>query len=217
MTKVAVAFSGMPRLFRESVISWQKFISKYNADVFVHTWTDHPESGAEIVDMVNHVFNPSSIMMSRLPVVDESPFTNLHIANGVSVYKSHCMWHSVRLANEMIKRSGREYDLIIRARSDHFVEDLQLYEFDGLVVPYDEDKHVLTFDYMGYHMHGLNDCIAYAPPKYMDMYVQTLDLLLPLHRDENIVYIPEILLAAAMCKLGVPLLQQRMSQRLVRG
>lgn len=217
MTRVAIAFSGMPRLFRESVLCWQNIISRYNADVYVHTWTDHPVSGAEIVGMLKHVFNPASTMLSRLPFVDESKFTNLHVANGVSVYKSQCMWHSVRLANEMVKRSGREYDLIIRARSDHFIENFEMLEFDGLVVPYDEDKHVLKFNYMGYDLHGLNDCVAYAPPKYMDMYVQTLDMMPQLHREDNIVYIPEILLSAALCKIGLPVLQQKMTQRLVRG
>lgn len=216
MAKVAVAFSGLARLYRTSVESWKKIIDRYDADVYVHTWSDDPGAGPRLTGILNHAFKPESIMISRSLKIDTSPFPDRHWPC-ISVYNSLSMWHSVRFAHQLVRNSGVDYDIIIRGRTDHWIEDLELMDYDGVVIPYDEDKHPLKFTYRGMEMHGLNDLLAYGQPHWMDRYVETLDLILPLYRDEQVDYCPENFLAASLHRNSVPLYQQQMNQALIRG
>lgn len=216
MARVAIAFSGLVRMFDSGITRWQEIIQQYSADVYVHTWCDDHARSPVLHAAIRDKFNPVSMMISRSLQIDESPYVNNH-APYVSVYKSLSMWNSVRQANELIKRSSKTYDIIIRARMDHWVGDLALAAFPGIVIPYDTDKHSLKFKFRGMEMHGFNDCFAYGPPTHMDQYVETLDHIPALHIQDGVEYIPENLLAAHLYSCGVPLLQQQIRQFLVRS
>lgn len=213
--KIALALSGMPRIFPISAASWGRIIGRYQPDIYIHTWS---ESGMEdyIKDSVGWVFKPTAIEVENPIDLDITDFPDRHWPQ-IDVYKSLSMWYSIKQAHKMVKQSGINYDLIIRGRMDWHIHCLEIATYDGIIVPYDYDKLKLTFTYRNKEIHGFNDHFAYGPSRYMDSYVSTFDEILPLYRDEGVDYCPENFLAANLVKKNVPVMLQQMEHLLIRS
>jgi hypothetical protein len=213
--RIALALSGLPRLFTISVASWGRIIGKYQPDVFVHTWCDDPSGADYIRDQLGWIFKPTLVQIDPTPVVDVSLYPDRHWPQ-IDVDRSQIMWQGIQAAYAMSKTHST-YDLIIRGRMDWHVHSLDMVNFDGIVIPYDGDKVPLRFTFRGIEMHGFNDHFAYGPPKYMDLYTKTLDLMHELYSVDRVDYCPENFLAAALVKQNVPVMLQRMEHCLIRN
>jgi hypothetical protein len=216
MSDIALCISGMPRFFPISMASWGRFIGKYKPDIYIHTWCHDWNQYEWISHHVNWGFNPTRYSITAPISVDENlfpdrkwPYTN--VTNSIS------MWYGINSAYNLILDSGKAYNTIIRGRFDWWIDELNIIDFDGIVIPDDPDKEVLKFGYRGEETHGLNDAIAYGPSKWMEKYNATVDNILPLYSEEGVDYCPENFLRATLIKLQVPLFLQKMNQKLVRG
>lgn len=214
--RIALALSGLARLHPISAASWGRIIGCYRPDVYVHSWDNPPGNGPGIKELINWVFKPVLAKVDPLIAIDVSPYPDRHWPC-IDVYRSLSMWHGIAAAHEMVKSSGREYDLIIRGRMDWHVHWLEIASFNGIIIPFDADKIPLRFGYKGVDMHGYNDHFAYGPPEYMDRYVQTLQEIPVLYSEEGVDYCPENFLAASLAKQGVPVMLQKMEHKLIRG
>lgn len=212
--KVAIALSGLPRIHPISAASWGRIIGNLRADVYLHTWNEETDTTG-VAHVLNWVFKPTGLQIDPLPQIDISQYPDRHWPC-IDVYRSLSMWHGIRRAHEMIRSSGRYYDLVIRGRMDWHVHWLDLLRFDGVVIPYDQDKIPLRFEYHGHTMHGFNDHFAYGPMDRMDAYVRTLDEIPVLYASEGVDYCPENFLAASLAKQGVPVMLQQMEHTLIR-
>ena len=213
--KVAIALSGLPRLSNVTSASWGRIIGKFNADVFIHTWCQSPEIDQIVYDQLNLMFNPKIIRIDPLLNIDVSPYPNRHWPC-IDVYRSLSMWNSIKFAHNMILEYS-SYDIIIRGRLDWYVKNLEIITYDSLVLPYDTDKFVLQFDYKGQKVYGYNDAFAYGNVDNMSKYVNTLDLIYDLYTNEGVDYCPENFLTASLIRQNVPLILQKMEQKLIRG
>jgi hypothetical protein len=212
MMKIALCLSGLTRLSVSSAASWGRLIGKYNPDIYIHTWDDQ-NNALELLNVLNLTFNPKQVQIDPLPSIDTSVYPDRHWPY-IDVYKSLSMWTSISAAHKMAKDS--QYDIIIRGRMDFLVNNFQISLFDGITLPYDIDKIVHQFIYKNILMHGFNDHFAYGPPKWMDVYVNTLEEIPILYSQEGVDYCPENFLAANLTKNKVPLILQKMDHRLVR-
>lgn len=202
---IALTLSGLPRITTETAISWWRIIEKYNPDIFIHTW--------ENAGKIAQIFPQAKIKVDPLPEIDTSMFPDRHWPS-INVFNSLCMWRSVTEAFNML---DREYDTIVRGRLDWYVEDLTLFNFDGIVIPWDSDKLILKFTYIDTNLCGYNDHFAYGPPNHMQKYVETANQILPLYRDEGVDYCPENFLAASLHKQKARTIFQKINHRLIRG
>jgi len=214
--RIALALSGLARLHPISAASWGRIIGRYSPDVYVHSWEDAPGTAQGVTELINWVFKPTAVSVDPQMEIDITPYPDRHWPC-IDVYRSLSMWHGIRLAHELVRQSGKEYNLIIRGRMDWHVHRLDIAEFNGLVLPFDHDKIPLRFSYRGADMHGYNDHFAYGPPSFMDLYVKTLDEIQILYATEGVDYCPENFLAASLCKQGVPVMLQHMEHKLIRG
>ena len=213
--KIALALSGLTRIYTISAASWGRIIGQYNPDVYVHNWCE-PDLKDYICDQINWVFKPTAVELEPPPSIDISLYPNRHWPQ-INVDRSLSMWHSIAAAHSMINRSGNDYDIVMRGRMDLHIHKLNLIDFDGVVMPYDWDKVKLKFQYRGIEMHGFNDHFAYGPPHHMDKYVRTLEEIPYLYSQEGVDYCPENFLTASLAKQGVPVMLQHMEHCLIRG
>lgn len=214
--KIALALSGLPRLYAISAASWGRILGKYNIDTFIHTWSQSYEIDQLALHQLTWCFNPKQIQLDIPVEIDISKYPNRHWPC-IDVYKSLSMWHSIKRAHAMILESGIQYDIVIRGRLDWFVRDLEIINHHGVVIPFDADKHVLQFIYMGQQVYGYNDHFAYGSIEQMTKYVHTLDLIYQLYSNEEVDYCPENFLTASLIKQEVPVLLQKMEHKLIRG
>ena len=215
--KIALALSGLPRLYPIAAASWGRIMGKYSPDVYIHTWSsDNADFDANTVHQLNWTFEPCAFKIDALPEIDTTMYPDRHWPC-IDVYRSISMWHGIQRAHQLIKESGTEYDLIIRGRLDWYVRDLILMAYDGIVIPYDSDKIPLIFQYAGSSIHGINDHFAYGSSINMDRYVQTINEIPILYQQEGVDYCPENFLAASLIKQDVPVMLQHMEHKLIRG
>lgn len=214
--RVAISFSGLPRLYPISVASWSRVIEKYKADTYFHMWDDNTISMAELTHQLTWAFRPIIINIESLPTIDTSLYPDRHWPC-IDVYRSLSMWHGINRSYRLIKDSYREYDIVIRARLDWYVENLELKQEENIIIPWDNDKIPLKFTYRDEVVHGVNDHMAYGPMSYMEKYANTLNEIYPLYAEELVDYCPENFLFASIIKQNIPYSFQELHHKLIRG
>jgi hypothetical protein len=214
--KIALALSGLPRIYPISAASWGRILGHYDIDVYIHSWSQSDELDQAAQHQLLWTFNPQAMHFDTPLALDTSLYPDRHWPC-IDVYRSLSMWHSIKRANDLIIASGKMYDIIIRGRLDWYVRKLDIVEHNGIVIPYDTDKISLQFTYNDFQIHGYNDHFAYGKPEYMNQYVNTVNLIYDLYTYEAVDYCPENFLAASMVKQQVPVLLQRMEHKLIRG
>jgi hypothetical protein len=213
--KIALALSGLPRLYPIAAASWGRIIGANDIDVYIHSW-DTAGDRAEVLHQLEWSFNPVAVQIDPLPEIDVNEYPDRHWPC-IDVYRSLSMWNGISRAHHMVMSSDKNYDIIIRGRMDWYVSRLTIIEFDGIVIPYDADKIPLRFVYDGQVIHGFNDHFAYGPPAHMHKYVNTLNEIPILYKTEGVDYCPENFLAASLLKQKVPVTLQRIEHKLIRG
>lgn len=212
--KIALALSGLPRLYTISTASWSRFIGQYNPDVYIHSWLNPDSDKASTTENLNYVYHPVAMTLDQLPNIDISAFPDRHWPY-IDVYKSLSMWQSIWKVHQMIVDSGIDYDIIVRGRFDLYMKNFNINLFDGVTIPYCPWKFELQFNFMGAALYGVNDHMAYGPKKYMDIYANTGNEISQLY-NSGVDYCPENFLTANLVKNNVPIKFQTMEHKLIR-
>ena len=218
--RVAVCFSGLPRLnAHRALLAWHRMITRYQADVFVHTWLTGDEDRHWIDRRVAGEFKPKLLKYEPMRALDVSMFTE-RIWPTADAYRMLSGFtsinESIALATNYAAHLGFVYDFVIRARFDVEIDHLDLEPVDGVVVPDDPDKLGLVFTYRGERTWGINDLVAYGKQQMMQLYAVTNQHMLSLYRDEGVDVCPEIFLAASLKKQRVPVDFRPIPHRIVR-
>ena len=219
--RVAVCFSGLPRLHaHNAILAWHRIISKYSADVFIHTWINTDQHNS-IDNRLAGEFKPKILKYEPLRKLNVDMFTD-RIWPTADAYRMLSGFIGIResigLAIQYAEHQHFEYDFIIRGRFDVAVDTFELepVECNGVVVPDDPDKHGLQFTYRGEQLWGINDLIAYGSSQAMHLYSITDQHMHSLYRDEGVDVCPEIFLTASLKKQQVPIMFQKINHHIVR-
>lgn len=183
--KLALLFAGQPRYLDEGYKTiYDKILSKYDVDCFVHTWWDESLSGKKLqfypkltygrtyfykedtLETIMRFYSPKVMMYQK-----QKDFTvyegDYGLANPLSTYsQSYSVMKSNEIKNQYSESSGTVYDLIIRCRFDcnliNFNIDLNEYLNTSFLyskfVDEDDNTPIIT------------DQFAIASPKIMDSY-----------------------------------------------
>lgn len=216
MSKIAICFSGLPRLSQLTVTKWQQFISEYDIDVFVHTWHEPETVRSQTVSYIAEAFKPK-----QLVIENSKQFNTARYNERIWPYKSQpknvlSLWYSVKQSIELAL-NWDQYDIICRARFDWWCESIVLNKFDGLTVPDDPGlcNHHFTYKNKRYLAH--NDQFGYGPPDVMKIYGSTVDRIPWLYSDDGVDFCNELFLTATLISNNVPIFyQQNMNYRIVK-
>ncbi len=212
--KIALALSGLPRLYKISIASWSRFVGRYQPDIYIHSWAESNTDRNSLIEELGWIFNPVQTVIEDVPEIDITPFPDRHWPY-IDVYRSLSMWKGIWNAHQMVVSSGNDYDIIVRGRFDFFARQLDLMQVEGVAIPYCPHKLELRFNYLGIDLHGLNDHMAYGPRNSMDVYANTYNEILPLYND-GVDYCPENFLTANLIKSRIPVVMQAMEHKLIR-
>ena len=205
--KIAICFGGLPRLTSETEKTWLDFITKYNADVFVHTWIVSQYTRNHIVKNLINVIKPKQLMLEPVKNFDISSFTER-----IWPYRSNpqnvlSMWYSINQSIQLCLNYDETYDIICRARFDWLCSNLELINALGLIVPDDPGLSGHHFKYKGQSYIGHNDQFGYSSPEIMSIYSDTFNKINQLY-NEGVDFCSELFLTANMISEQIPITYQ---------
>lgn len=215
MTKIALCFSGLPRLIPLATERWMRFISDNDVDVFVHTWLISGNDRTKLSKDINDRFKP------RLLQIEKPRRVNLDLykdSDRIWPYRSEpknvlSMWASINesilLSEAWAESKSFRYDITIRARFDWWCEDLTLESNPGLTVPDSPGLYGHRFTYQGNPYIAHNDQFGYGPPEVMHEYAKTLERIPRLFALDGVDFCSELLLTASMLSQHIPINYQK--------
>lgn len=220
MTRVAICFSGLPRLTHiMPTTRWQQYIKKYNADVFIHSWILDNESRKDNVDRITSLFNPKIMKLEKSRVYplehyNQRIWSTVIPYNVFSAYAS--IYECMKLVNNYSALNNFNYDYVIRARFDVAVDNLNLEPVEGVAVPDDPDKHCLKFNYRGLELFGINDLVAYGNQHFMTLYSNVFENIHNLYHGEGVDMCSELFLTSNLVRQQVPIVFRQFKTNIVR-
>ena len=218
--KVAICFSGLPRLDSPiSIKKWQYYINLYNADVFVHTWVLDESEKNDTIDKIVSYFKPKIFKLEKsrdypLHEYKHRVWPNLVPYNVFSAFAG--IYECMELVNKYSTANKFEYDYVIRARFDIFVDNLTLDPINGIAVIDDPSKHCLKFRYRGLDLFGISDIFAYGSQQNMNLYSNVSNHIHTLYHGEGVDMCSELLLTSNLVRQGVSISFQPIQAVLVR-
>ena len=212
INRVAVCFSGFPRLTPETEKTWKNFIHKYNADVFVHTWAINQYIRENISKNIVKALQPKQFIIESSKNFNTSRFQERIWPHKSQPNNVISMWYSIKesikLCNQYSQNTGILYNIICRARFDWFCSNLELIDAIGLIVPDDPGLSGHHFKYKDRSYIGHNDQFGYGSPKIMNIYADTYDTIPQLYND-GVDFCSELFLTANMISRDIPITYQK--------
>lgn len=154
--RVAILLTGFVRTFEKVFFTIEEIIKKYNADVYVSTWSvDDNRLTKQVIstnvtkdlfkDIPNlqscSIFDLENYKQNRIPFVrnnrsDDVMITDPRAIEHGDFWANRCrdQWF---LVNEGFKYIPNKYDVVFRTRLDIAYKNIELYESDQLVIPSD--------------------------------------------------------------------------------
>jgi hypothetical protein len=177
--KVAICFSGELRDMEKSVSYWKPIIDKYSMDVYGSFWSSSEKNIGlfeNLCPVKMEIENPEAFLPYldllreelRVPTAPEINY-GVHIetaeVNRSATWAS--MWYKVWRSQMLTV--GRDYDVIIRARTDCYFdrlfEEIELEVKEGLCIPWG-----WIYNSAWKNCGGPVDMFAYGGRKEMDIY-----------------------------------------------
>lgn len=213
MVKIALCFAGLPRLTPETEISWQRFLDRYDVDVFVHTWAVNPMT-PELINMhIVKILSPKLLVTSPARVFNTSLYTKRIWPHRSEPKNVLSMWYSINQSINLCLAYSKEkqinYDIVCRARLDWWCSNLDIVQNDDVItVPYDMGLSGHRFKYNSTTYTAHNDQFGYGCQKFMSEYASTFYRIPTMYLDDTIDFCSELLLTTNLIKCNIPIAYQ---------
>jgi hypothetical protein len=207
--KIALCFSGLIRDIEHTKDFWKSLIDKYDIDIYGSFWDTEYKS--DTIDNLKRIYNfkglefekYSNFKKSTLDIITPylTPPSELlpHLVDYAKNFHTLSMWYKVWKANMLSKSLDIDYDIVIRARTDTFMNnDLEIQLNDYLNIP---SGMIQTDNWE--HSHGFCDIFAFGKPKLMDYYSSIYLNLLEYVNQGHYMIPPENLLRIHMSRVDV--------------
>ena len=211
--KIAICFSGHVRDLERTKAYWTDLIKKYDIDVYASFWDVENTELGDTIENFHKIYNVKKVEVENYSAYENSTLSILRMgitppAHLLSHLKESCqnfgtmpMWYKVWRANLLTKTYGVDYDVVIRARTDTYLDEkLDITSNDMLNIPYGRVKTVTWHD-----SDGISDLFAYANPKIMDYYSSCVFFMME-HLNKGHYMVPhEHFLHTHMNKISIPI------------
>jgi hypothetical protein len=214
--KIAICFSGQIRDLDKSLSYWKDIIEKYNMDVYGSFWETDDESKNNFNQLSpkNVEYEDFNLFQSTIEVFNKElsvpivePPTdfedeNYHVVNfglhpnDLTYFKKNnilSMWYKVWRANMLSKKES--YDIVIRARTDIFFDELEIEKNEYLNIPWGWRMNTY-WENCG----GPIDMFAYSSPEIMDFYSSVFLYLTRLLKEDQYFFPAENLLKSHLAQ-----------------
>ena len=210
--KIAICFSGYLRDLDKNKNFWKELIDRYDMDVYASFWDIENKDSGDTIDNFKQIYNPKNIEVDNYSSFDKSTLqilsSNITPPNSLPDFLfNSCKnldvlsdWYRVWRAN-LLTKSGGEYDVVIRARTDtYFTKKILVDVGDSLSIP---NARIQLNGYQ--NSDGLSDLFAYGSSKLMDYYASCYFFIME-HINKGHYMIPqEHFLHTHMNKVRVPI------------
>jgi hypothetical protein len=184
--KIALCLSGRPSYLKKGYESlYDKILSKYNVDCFVHTWWDPGQENTtayfapnlsygrkyiwepDTLEFIQKKYNPKIFLNE--PQLIFKPYSEVNYGMGSS-HHIHSFMYSLYYSNQLKKfyeeKNSFKYDLVIRSRFDVILEKFNIclneidsnYVYSGSATPDPNIKKIIKSDF------------SFGSSKCMDVY-----------------------------------------------
>ena len=211
--KIALCFSGFIRDIDYTKEFWTSLIEKYDIDVYGSFWNDESEKNGDTISNLKTIYNfkelefekYSNFKKSTLDVITPylKPSDELfqYLRDYAKNFHTLSMWYKVWKVNMLSKNLDINYDVVIRARTDTYIEDnFDIIKNDMLNL---SSGRVKTDNWK--NSDGLSDLFAYGNPKLMDYYSSIYLNLMEYVNQGHYMIPPENLLKVHMSRVDVDL------------
>jgi hypothetical protein len=147
-------------------------------DVYASFWDTKNEELGDTIDNFHRIYDVKKVEVESYSAFESSTLSILRLGiNPPSFLLSHLkescqdfgtmsMWYKIWRANLLTRAYNTEYDIVIRARTDTYLDDkMDIIQNNMLNVPYGRVRTVRWSD-----SDGISDLFAYGTPKIMDYY-----------------------------------------------
>ena len=216
--KIAICFSGQIRELDKSLEYWKNIIQKYNIDVYGSFWETDEDSksffnqlnpkNVEYEDFNSFqptidIFNQEvSVPVCSEPIEDKNSHRvinfGLHPNDIDYIMKNNIlsMWYKVWRANILSKKEN--YDIVIRARTDIYFDEIEIEKNDYLNIPWGWRCNTY-WDGCG----GPIDMFAYSKPEIMDFYSSVFLYLTRFLKEDQYFFPAENVLKAHLSQIDI--------------
>jgi len=195
--KVALCFSGQIRDIEHTKDFWLNLISKYDIDVYASFWDDENPDLGDTVDNFKRIYNVKEIELETYtsfkkstldvitPQINPPQILLQELIDYAKEFHTLSMWYKIWKANMLTKKLDVDYDIVIRARTDSYLDgDVEIVQNNMFNVPV---GRVYTDNFP--KSDGINDIFGYGSSKVMD-YVSSTFLYLMRYLNEGHYMIP---------------------------
>lgn len=216
MTRIALLFSGLPRLRPPSTEFWQRFADKYSPTIYVHTWA--AENNDQQLEKITDLFQPK-VMIVDPPIQAQIDLYQGRAPGFVNIYNTLSMWTSIKRAFDALEVDvDHRPDLVVRSRWDFYADQVPaLITTPSLVIPMEPYKHPATFHYQQQFLVSQQDVFTYGSYDAVERYCGVIDNLEEVLRgDSTLPFISEYFSVAHLWTQQVGYYTPTMAFTLVR-
>ena len=209
--KIALCLSGLIRDIDYTKPFWKNLINKYDVDVYGSFWDDENKENGDTIDNLKSIFNFKELEFEKYSNFKKStldlitpyitpPSTLLpELQSYTKSFVTLSMWYKIWKANMLSKNLNINYDIIIRGRTDMFLDgkvDIMLNDY--LNVP---SGRVKTHNWE--NSDGVCDIFGFGKPKLMDYYASTYLNIMEYVNQGHYMIPPENLLRVHLSKINL--------------
>lgn len=202
--KVALCFSGLPRFIERTYAYWQTcIINRYDTDVFIHTWkTGDAQQDYQNAQTLVHLYQPTLISMQSIPIFDTASYVDRIWPHRITPQAQFSQFTGIKRSQQLRihweQQQGWQYDIVVRARFDWYLEHVDFEINDCINIAHTPGLagHKFYFQNLGQHMLGINDQFAYGSSHNMMLYSQLVDNIPFLYHYHKIDFCGELFLKA---------------------
>lgn len=223
--KVAVCLSGHMRTFENNFQSFKdNILSKYDCDIFIHTWdlmgssfrfTDnklHLVNIEKYIDKIESFYKPKKMVVEPFRLFDLNSLMKQRAVPGRDASGTISMYYKIEACNSLKKEYEKEnnmlYDCVIRYRSDLYLDQS---------FPLDHNTNLTAVHVPMYgNFGGINDQLAFGSSSLMDNFCSVysnLDNLLQAGANLN----PEKLLMSQVNYHSIPIIKDYIKYNIRRA
>jgi len=208
--KVAISFHGQPRFYKQAFKQWKRYIDELNADVYIHTWWGENMVGElypcaphakphlhdkdmlvheNIIEEIKELYQPKRIEWDSYKTFKLPEWAEKGTPKEHAVFQFYTQYRS----KELVKESGIDYDVVIRARMDLHI---------GVPIPIDVTPNVINTSSTTPYNNAPNDLLSISD---LQTFYKLSDIYLNLQEfsSSSYGYKMESYLASQMKKEGI--------------
>lgn len=199
---IAFTFSGLIRDIEKTYPIYKRIIDEYNADVFFSTWDIENVENGDTVSNFRSKYNPLIFELENFktweknywPLIEPHYIIPRHLTpyeyQKASRSSMFAMWYKIQKANHLTKLVDKEYDIVVKLRTDiELSENFRLEKNEYLNFPHGIIS-IPEWD----NCFGPHDFIFYGSPKLMDYTTNLFYFISKYHAEGHYIYPPENLL-----------------------